>query len=561
MARCKGRVPVALLCRRTIVVSVRGGGVRGCLARETAMLWWWLRQLRSPRPARRARAAERLGKRGDPRTVEPLAAALKDDETVVRGAAAEALGLIGDERVIAPLVEALQDRDSYVRAVVAVALGRVGDARAAAPLAALLADTDEFVGYTVVHALGQIDDPKAAEHLVGALGCERASIRGAAAAELGNSGWHPPDATQRARYAIARGRYREAVQEGRAAAGPLVAVLADRNERVCEAAAEALAELGEAAVAPLVDALEDSRRRVRMAAAGALVRLGGVAVGRLLILLQKDDPRLRRTAVWALGRIGAPRALGAMLAVLTEGDPDLRGPARVALVDLAKAAIERGGLAEAVELMSTAAETTLAVVPPFVQEVLRVCKRDHEHNPERTMAVCDAVTEDVKDSLLFAFETDDEDVRREAYAALATIYEMQIHSRVSMAAYTQALQFAQDERDWSEGLVSSGIVIGAERALGQALVNAAARARKGHAIDRAYEFYVAAADLLYRFCEGRLAAAAPGQPAGRDRALVDSAVRTLNEAVRGQAEMLTIQGRQRERAHLLGRHRAFKKQL
>ena len=54
--------------------------------------------------------------------VEPLSAALKDEEWDVRQAAAEALGEIKDPRAVEPLIAALKDKDSDVRKAAAEAL-------------------------------------------------------------------------------------------------------------------------------------------------------------------------------------------------------------------------------------------------------------------------------------------------------------------------------------------------------------------------------------------------------------------------------------------------------
>jgi HEAT repeat protein len=54
--------------------------------------------------------------------MEPLIAALKDENEYVREAAAEALGKIGDPRAVEPLIDALQDKEWFVRRTAAEAL-------------------------------------------------------------------------------------------------------------------------------------------------------------------------------------------------------------------------------------------------------------------------------------------------------------------------------------------------------------------------------------------------------------------------------------------------------
>jgi len=84
------------------------------------------------------KAAEALGKIKDPSAVEPLIAALKDEDPGVRWDAANAPGEIGDTRAVEPLIAALKDLD--VREAAAVALAEIKDTRG--PLTAALKDKD-----------------------------------------------------------------------------------------------------------------------------------------------------------------------------------------------------------------------------------------------------------------------------------------------------------------------------------------------------------------------------------------------------------------------------------
>ncbi|MBN1883386.1 MAG: HEAT repeat domain-containing protein [Deltaproteobacteria bacterium] len=61
--------------------------------------------------------------------MEPLIRALKDERHEVRERAAEALGKLGDPRAVEPLIELLEDENLFVRYFSAVALGEIGDAR------------------------------------------------------------------------------------------------------------------------------------------------------------------------------------------------------------------------------------------------------------------------------------------------------------------------------------------------------------------------------------------------------------------------------------------------
>jgi hypothetical protein len=74
----------------------------------------------------RTQAALVLGKLGDARAVEPLIAALRDDNEAVRAAAAAALGQLGDGRGATALAGLRQDSSSLVRMSVEKALARLG---------------------------------------------------------------------------------------------------------------------------------------------------------------------------------------------------------------------------------------------------------------------------------------------------------------------------------------------------------------------------------------------------------------------------------------------------
>jgi HEAT repeat protein len=74
--------------------------------------------------------------------VEPLIAALKDREKVVRYNAAVMLREIGDARAVAPLIAALKDSDTSVRERAAIALNKIVDMHTIEPLIAALKDKE-----------------------------------------------------------------------------------------------------------------------------------------------------------------------------------------------------------------------------------------------------------------------------------------------------------------------------------------------------------------------------------------------------------------------------------
>ncbi len=79
----------------------------------------------------RCASAAALGRMGDPRALEPLTAALTDDESQesywVRESAAVALGELRDRRAIPFLTLVLDDREETVRLAAAAALKKLQD--------------------------------------------------------------------------------------------------------------------------------------------------------------------------------------------------------------------------------------------------------------------------------------------------------------------------------------------------------------------------------------------------------------------------------------------------
>ncbi|MHC4353790.1 MAG: HEAT repeat domain-containing protein [Planctomycetota bacterium] len=92
----------------------------------------WIRQLEDKGEGGdvRRKAAELLGRTGDPRVVPALLKALEDKQYTVRRDAANALGRIGDQRAVQPLIEALEDKQDSVRQAAARALGKIDDPQA-----------------------------------------------------------------------------------------------------------------------------------------------------------------------------------------------------------------------------------------------------------------------------------------------------------------------------------------------------------------------------------------------------------------------------------------------
>lgn len=83
-------------------------------------------------------------------------ALLLDDDELTRARAAENLGRIGDPAATEDLISALWDDDAHVRLKAAWALGRIGDARAVAPLRRLYRMENEGGQEIIREALEEI---------------------------------------------------------------------------------------------------------------------------------------------------------------------------------------------------------------------------------------------------------------------------------------------------------------------------------------------------------------------------------------------------------------------
>ena len=82
---------------------------------------------------------------------------LTDDDEINRWKAAEALGRLGDPGAVEPLIDALWDDDSRVRLKAAWALGQIGDMRATGPLRRLYRMENEGAQEIISEAIEEIN--------------------------------------------------------------------------------------------------------------------------------------------------------------------------------------------------------------------------------------------------------------------------------------------------------------------------------------------------------------------------------------------------------------------
>jgi HEAT repeat protein len=101
------------------------------------------------------------GQAGDMAPVESVRLAhfiqlLSDDNEGTRWKAAESLGRLGDPAAVDPLIDTLWDDDSRVRLKAAWALGQIGDPRALRPLQRLYRMENEGAQEIISEALEEI---------------------------------------------------------------------------------------------------------------------------------------------------------------------------------------------------------------------------------------------------------------------------------------------------------------------------------------------------------------------------------------------------------------------
>ena len=104
----------------------------------------------------RARAAEALGRSGNPLAIEQLVQALADASPRVRRSAARALGESGSASATEPLMRELLDGASDIRSEAAEALGRLGQPSSIDPLVDALDDADPRVRISAIRGLASI---------------------------------------------------------------------------------------------------------------------------------------------------------------------------------------------------------------------------------------------------------------------------------------------------------------------------------------------------------------------------------------------------------------------
>ena len=154
-----------------------------------------------------------LGVVGDIRAVQPLVAALGDQDIGVRWQALDAIERIGGEAV-EPLVSVLGMTDHGISWWAAAALERIGPPAVEALISAL-SDKRWESRQQAAEVLGRLGDRRAIEPLVATLGDWNGGVSARAAAALEKLGWVAPDDQRRVLYGKALTTWKELNALGR----------------------------------------------------------------------------------------------------------------------------------------------------------------------------------------------------------------------------------------------------------------------------------------------------------------------------------------------------------
>jgi len=160
-------------------------------ARDPAAVMRLAEHLADSVPDVRKECAKALGKIGDARAAEPLAA-FYDREKIedVADAGARALVQLGDP-AIQPFIGLTRSIRPSVRAGAARGLGKLGAREAVDPLIRLLDDQNGDVRIAAVFALRQIGDSRGIEAIAGKVQDNDADVESAAEKSLSGEGYQP----------------------------------------------------------------------------------------------------------------------------------------------------------------------------------------------------------------------------------------------------------------------------------------------------------------------------------------------------------------------------------
>jgi HEAT repeat protein len=293
----------------------------------------------------REAAAELMGTRHDPGTLDDLLVLATDSTYTVQAKALAALGRFGDERVLDPLISGLAHPYWVVR------LGAASGLEAMAEQAAgILVDqvNQAEAPANAIWLLDKLGRPEAVRPVIAAWGTGEPAIWQRVVTEAIEAGDHSITGSLVTALQNGNPRIRETAVDGLAALGgrdavlPVAELMSDPDWEVRLAAASTLARIGPLGTDLMASALLEGNKNVRAAMAGLLGRLQAPEAVDVLVRALEDPGRLvRANAAEALGRTGNPRAVAPLIRVMDEPDQD-RG-----VRNNAAAALRRLGTPEA----------------------------------------------------------------------------------------------------------------------------------------------------------------------------------------------------------------------
>jgi HEAT repeat protein len=264
--------------------------------------------LKSPEPAVSIAAADGLGKLGGQQAVAALKGCLTSSLSGLRAASVQALGSLGAAEITRQICQMLEDKEWEVRREAAYALSKLNNLEALEPLAKALEDRDSDVRDAAALALGRIGNRRSVAPLVLALKDEAASVRRIAAASLSRI---DPDWFS--------------LPETRAAADQLKVAIQEAEPAVRFFVAQLLVNLGEMSPESLEGLVPDEQP------ASPAVKRKRMATNLFIALLADRDRDVRQAAVEALGRLGGDRAGQALTRMADDPDGDVAAATQMAL--------------------------------------------------------------------------------------------------------------------------------------------------------------------------------------------------------------------------------------
>jgi HEAT repeat protein len=272
-------------------------------------------------------------------SIEPLIKTLSDNNESVRKSVEEVLVKIGIP-AIEQLILALSDNNESIRKSVEEVLVKIG-APAIEQLILALNDKNESIKISVVEILGEIDSPQVLKPLIDALKVENDDVRLEIVKFLGNIGGtnviepliealHDKDSRIRLESVIILNKIRSSnVIE------PLLVMLNDKNDQVKIEAIKALDDREDPRVIePLIALLKDKNDNIRLETVKVLGDIGGTRIQAVLTKTLKDkniDVRLETQKV--LDEINATQELKLFIAALNDSDEAVRISAAKKLCD------------------------------------------------------------------------------------------------------------------------------------------------------------------------------------------------------------------------------------